>query len=226
LRASLAANLPTPLHEKVNNWGETEKTLSRIELDGLKPKVVYKQKNDGMWRKVRVDADNPEKSLLLDIRSIAPAGDDTTAFEVFVSLKTKVHYHQQNWQQGLKLWDATADAKVRIKLLMHCEATARFEKTGGLFPELVYRLRVVKAEVAYDDLEVTHVAGVGGELAKLIGDAARKAVHELKPALEEKLLAKAEKSVLKAADTKELRIGLEGVKRASEAQRESARRKK
>jgi hypothetical protein len=96
---------------------------------------------------------------------------------------------------------------------LRCEATARFEKTSSWLPELVYRLRVVNADVTYDDWKVTHVAGLGGELAEFLGDAAQKMVHELKPSLEEKLLAKAEASILKAADTKELRVGLGGVKR-------------
>jgi len=214
LRDSLAENLPTPLYEKVYNWNETEKTPSRITFDGFKPRMIYRQKNDGMWRKVRVEADNPGKHLVLDIRNVGARGDDTTTFDVFVALRARAHYHQQNWQQGLKLWDATADARVRIKLLMHCECTARFEKAGGSIPDLVYRLRVVKAEADYEDLEVTHIAGVGGELAKFLGEAARKAVRELKPSLEEKLLARAEASIVKAADTKELRVGLGGIKKS------------
>ena len=63
------------------------------------------------------------------------------------------------------------------------------------------------ADVGYDDFEVTHIAGVGGDLAKFLGDAARKAIREFKPSLEERLLTKAEARILKAGDTKEIRLG-------------------
>jgi hypothetical protein len=218
MRETLLRSLPDPLFEKSKHWGETEKGFSRFRFEGpdgrLRPRMVRTEKNDGHWRETRIEAVDPEKTLTFEIRNVAP-GDtsDTTRFDVNISLKTKVHYHHIHWEKGLKLWDATADARLRLKLLLHCEATARFEKTGGIIPDLVYRLRVTTADVSYDDFKVTHVAGVGGELAEFIGDAARKTVHELKPSLEEKLLSKAEAAIVKAADTKELRIGLQGIKK-------------
>src|SRR5262245_53735344 len=170
LRETMLRTLPTPLHEKVYNWGETEKTPSRIKWKGIKPKMVYTQKNDGTWKKLRIDAVDPAKNLSFAIKNIGSKGNDTTTFDVDVALLVSAHYHQMNWQQGSKLWDATADARVWVALRLQCEATARFEKTGSWIPDLVYRLRVVKADASYGNIEVTHLAGLGGDLAKGLGD--------------------------------------------------------
>ena len=80
--------------------------------------------------------------------------------------------------------------------------------TKGLIPDIVFRLRVTKAEVSYDNLVVEHIAGVGGSSARLIGEAARGALKACKPSLERDLLARVDAAIVKAADTRELRLGL------------------
>jgi hypothetical protein len=57
----------------------------------------------------------------------------------------------------------------------------------------------------YDHFVTEHIAGLGGDAAKLLGDALQKI---LRPALEKKLLPKASAAIVKAADTKELRVSL------------------
>jgi hypothetical protein len=211
MRGFVLTILPDPLYEKSTGWGDTDKAPSRIKWEGQglrsRPKLVYTDKNDGMWKRVRVTAEDPARHLNIEIKNVSPLGDDKTTFDVHVTLRAAVHYHQQNWQRGVKLWDATADARARLHLHLRCEATARFESKGRLIPELVYRLRVTHADVHYDEFELKHIAGVGGELAKLIGEAARKLEHGFKPSLEEKLLAKAQARIVRAGDTKEIRIG-------------------
>ena len=70
------------------------------------------------------------------------------------------------------------------------------------------RMRVKEAKLNYYDLTVEHTAGVGGDLAKTFGDVFHEAVKTLKPSLEQKLLSKANAAIVKAADTKEVRLGL------------------
>jgi hypothetical protein len=53
-----------------------------------------------------------------------------------------------------------------------------------------------------------HVAGVGGELAEWIGDAGHNLMKHIKPSIEHHLLEKANAAIVKAADTKEVRISL------------------
>ena len=73
---------------------------------------------------------------------------------------------------------------------------------------MVFRLHVVKAESGYENFRLEHVAGVGGEAARLIGDAVRKRVEKWHPSVERKLLAKADAALEKAGKQKEIRIGL------------------
>ncbi len=64
------------------------------------------------------------------------------------------------------------------------------------------------AYLGYDNLVVEHVAGVGGEAAKLIGDAVKKGLDQWHPSLERELLAKADAALVKAGDLKEVRVSL------------------
>jgi hypothetical protein len=91
---------------------------------------------------------------------------------------------------------------------LRCEIASKLEKKPDVFlPDVVFSFRVLKAEVSYDDLVLEHVAGVGGELAKLLGEAAVSGARQWKPSLERILLAKAEAAVLKAGKSKEVRLG-------------------
>jgi hypothetical protein len=58
---------------------------------------------------------------------------------------------------------------------------------------------------------VEHIAGVGGEAAKLLGDAARSSMKHWHPSFERRLIEKANEAVVKAGDTKEVRLGLTGL---------------
>jgi hypothetical protein len=49
---------------------------------------------------------------------------------------------------------------------------------------------------------------VGGETAKLLGDAAVDALRTFKPSLERNLVARANAAIVRAADTKEVRVNL------------------
>ena len=66
----------------------------------------------------------------------------------------------------------------------------------------------MKADVSHEDLVVEHLAGVGGSGAKLMGEALHSGLQQWRPSLERKLLEKANAAVVKAADTKEVRISL------------------
>ena len=73
---------------------------------------------------------------------------------------------------------------------------------------MTFRLRVLDAKLSYDDFKVEHTAGVGGELAETIGNAAHDTLKLIRPNLEKDLLAKANKAIIKAGDTKEIKVGL------------------
>ena len=55
---------------------------------------------------------------------------------------------------------------------------------------------------------VEHTAGIGGDAAKALGEAVVHTVKQVKPQLERDLLAKANAAIVKAGDTKEIRVAL------------------
>jgi hypothetical protein len=123
-------------------------------------------------------------------------------------LNVRVYHEQQVWTAGVRLYSGSAQARLRAGLVLNCELTTRTENGTKLLPDLVCRLRVVQAKVYYDNLVVEHIAGVGGDAARLLGQAVQRNVGHLQPSLERRLLERAEAAILKAGDTKEVRIGL------------------
>jgi hypothetical protein len=95
-----------------------------------------------------------------------------------------------------------------VKLTLHCEAITKVVPGGALLPDAVFRLRVLHSDFRYDNLVVEHTAGVGGEAAKLLGEALHGGLRRLKPSLERSLLARANAAVVKAGDTQEVRLSL------------------
>jgi hypothetical protein len=195
LRGYLVRSLPNPLYESSPGWGHTKKKLRG-------------EKKQGVWRKLRVWAENPADHLVFDIRDVSFPEPGRILFTAFIAFDARAELHQQRWEAGVKLFDGTVRARFRIKLTLHCEATTRLEATGLLLPDAVFRLRVVQSQLQYDNLVVEHIAGVGGEVAKIFGDVVKGSLHQWDPSLERDLLAKGEAAIVKAADTKEVRVSL------------------
>src|SRR5437763_16211552 len=73
LRGLLLQTLPQPLYEKENNWGHQEMVRRRHvagKLGDLHVEVTHEPKNDGVWKRLRVDAVNPADSLVFDLRDV------------------------------------------------------------------------------------------------------------------------------------------------------------
>src|SRR5207249_11767699 len=155
--------------------GMAKRRHVRGRLGGLHVEVTHEPKNDGVWKRLRVDALNPAESLVFDLRNVVSPAPGRITFQVFAALDAHVTYTHQRWESGLKLFDSTARAKARVKVTLDCEATTRLEN-GVLLPDLVIELKVTKADVKYDNLKFEHVAGVGGEAAQLIGELAHAAL--------------------------------------------------
>ena len=114
--------------------------------------------------------------------------------------------------RGIRLWSAGVRARLRVKAHLECENIIRLEeKPKSFLPDIVFRLRVTKAKVGYDDLVVEHIAGIGGTAAKVLGETFHDAMNQWRPSIERKLLERASAAIVKAADTKEVRIGLSGL---------------
>jgi hypothetical protein len=196
LRGYLVKNLPDPIYESWHDWGRQQKNLRG------------KLKNDGRWKHIKINVVTPADTLVFDIRNLQNPEPGRVTFTVALSFDARGEYDVQVWELGLRLRSSSIRARCRIHALLQCEATLRLEPGAAILPDAVFRLRVVQASVSYDNFVTEHIAGVGGDLADILGDAARHGLKKWHPSLEHDLLAKANASIEKAADTKEVRISL------------------
>ena len=210
LRGYVAARIPPVLLEDRHKWGHQKLTARGLEWKGHRalPRVQRSHKNQGVWRKLTLTAIHPNSTLVLQLRDARQAGPGRMTFTAFLALGVRAEYEQQNWRAGVRLFAGSIRARLRIRATLACEVTSRLEKTGGLLPEVVFRFRVLESDAGYDGFVVEHVNGVGGELAKVLGKAARDTLHQWKPSLERKLLARANAAILKSGDTKDIHLNL------------------
>jgi len=212
LRGILVRSLPDPLYEASPGWGNMKYVARGIEWHGqglnVHPEVQRSHKNDGTWQKVRFTADKPADTLVLDLRNVQFPEPSRLTFDIFLCFDAHADYTRQVWDSGRKVYDGSLRARLRIKLNLSCEVTTRLEPNGGLLPDAVFHLRLTKADLRYDNFVMEHVGGVGGELAKVIGDAFRGGLKQWYPTLERELLQKADAALVKAGDNREVRVNL------------------
>jgi hypothetical protein len=197
LRTFLLTAMPDPLFEDQRKWGKQKKG------------PLGKMRNDGRWWKVRVTGRNLRDTLFLDLRDVRKVAPGKKTFTVYLMFDATILLERQTWKLGARLYSGSTRARVRLKLSIDCEVETRFEKSKtALLPEAVFRLRVTDSRFSYDNLVVEHTAGVSGEAAKVLGDAVIGGMKRWKPSLERNLIAKANAAILKAGDTKEVKVGL------------------
>ena len=211
LRGFLVKSLPNPVYEDARHWG-MQKSVREVRWRGKGLHVHREEvdvlKNDGRWWKVRVTGERLADTLVLDLRDARQVEPGRMTFTAFISFDTHVDFDRQVWRSGTRTYSGGIRARLRVRLTLHCEATARLDAGGGILPDALFRLRVLRSESGYDNFVVEHIAGLGGEAAKLLGDAARGSLKQWRPSMERELLAKADAAIVKAGDTKEVRVSL------------------
>jgi len=211
VRGLLVEHIPPVLLEDNRHWGQQKLVTRGLEWKGKGqplPQTQKSYKNHGVWRRVKVTANNLRDTLVFELRDVQHAGPDSITFTVHVAFDARVEYEQQNWRSGVRTYSGSVRARLRLKAALFCAMTTRLDKKDKLIPDVVFRSRVLRADLGYENFVVEHVNGVGGELAKLIGNAAQDILHAFRPSLERKLLEKGNAAIVKAGDTKEVRLSL------------------
>jgi hypothetical protein len=210
LRTLLIEHAPTPLYDKKRNWGNTSGVANGVKWRGqglkVRPELMYANRNDGRWEHVTITSDALAQTLAVDLRNFRRPAVDRITFEVALVFPFRARYHRQLWESGIKLFDGETRARAVAIVVMTCESTLSFKPSGGLLPDLVVRARVTQAHFTYDGLVFEHVPGVGGEAAEILGKAVLDVLKKWKPSIERQMIDKLEAAVVKAADTKELRV--------------------
>jgi hypothetical protein len=208
LEPLLVEAMPRVLYQHEWNWGNQRPTPHAIHWRGLRPKVIRELRNDGTWRKIKVTAQNLEKTLDFRLGNLKKLDAERQTFQCFIAFRAGVFYDQQIWESGVRLHSGSTSAHLQIMAVLDLENTIRTEPGKSFIPDVVFRLRVTKATVWYKDLEFERVAGIGGDAAPVLGEALHDAINRWRPSLERDLLAKANAAIVKAADTKEVRLSL------------------
>jgi hypothetical protein len=211
LRSILLTFLPTPLYEDNKHWDKQKEAIRGVKWTGsgldVHPEVQRKLKNDGLWWRVKVTAPDVTDTLVFEIRDLQKPEPGKMNFTAFISFKTDIEYERQRWDAGHRLFSTSIRGRARVNLRLNCESVLLIEGKDKLIPDTMFRLHVKSSDFHYDNLVFEHVAGVGGEAAKIIGDIALANVHLWRPSLERRLLEKANAAIVKAGDTKEVRLG-------------------
>ena len=207
--------IPKTLHEKTENWDHQVMVPVGLKWSGIRPRVTKSLRNHGEWRKLIVETRDLPGTLELKVYDVKTINPEKQTFKVFLGFQMGVEYEQQNWESGARLWSGSVRARAHVKVDLECENTLRveFDKKTNL-PDFILRLKVTGAKLDYDTLVFEHVPGLGGDAAKLIGKAAHNAFKKWRPNMERDLLAKASDSIVKAADTREIRLSLGGLVKA------------
>jgi hypothetical protein len=211
LKPILVDALPATLYEKTDNWDHQVMVPVGIKWRGIRPRVTKSLRNHGEWKKLVISTQELPRTLDLKIYDAKSIDSQTQTFKVFLTFQMGVYYDQQNWESGLRLWSGSVRARAQVKLDMDCESTVRVEFDKNNLPDFILRLRVTGAKVHYDKMVVEHINGIGGDAAKLVGEAVHRCMNQWRPSIERDVLAKASAAIVKAADTREIRIGLGGL---------------
>jgi hypothetical protein len=211
VRDMVVRSLPDPVVSAEDNWNHTRLAMHKLSWrasDGTpRLKLEKSPKYHGHWKRVTVTAVDPAHTLQLALTDPVAAGPpDTVVFDACMLCPMKVRFEQQVWNNGLRVYSGETRARLTAALRLRCELTFRLEGKG-FFPEAVFRVRAVAAELNYTDLVVEHTAGIGGDGAKLVGELLVGTIRKVKPSLERDLLARANAAIVKHGDSKEVRLG-------------------
>lgn len=213
LRGLVKKHLPDPLVTTNLNWGHQKAvTVIRRHREGLRvwSEPVQELRNDGVWRRVTVRIPNPDKLALAVTELTHPADGKILVTVAHVAERVDIRLEQQVWRNGLRLYSGETRGHCKAALLLQAEVVTKTEfKKGSFLPDVSLTLKATKAELFYENLEIDHTAGVGGDLAEVLGDVLIRMAKAVKPDLEEELLAKANAAIVKAAGTRELNVALD-----------------
>ena len=215
VRDLLVIHLPDPVVESGHDWGRQKEftvglTWQRVGAVRARAEPRKGLRNDGHWERVRVQGINPRDTLDVGVRNVRTSEPGKTTFDALIGLNVRLTYEHQLWKAGVRLYGGETRARCRAAVLLKCELTSRTERRAGqILPDVLLRVRVTEAELFYQDLVCEHTAGVGGEAAEIIGETVHRLLKKFKPGVEQNLLDRANGAVVRAADTKELRLELD-----------------
>ena len=213
LKEIVVATLPPVLQqESSKNWGQQASVPS---MQGLK--MIRVMRNHGNWQRWRAFTGPLAHQLELAVNDLRVVDGERFKCKISLALPTTAEYEQQTWQNGLRVFSSSARARLRVKLSLALEASVKLDSKNEILPDVLIDFKVADAKVSYDNFVLENILGVGGDAARLAGEAGRVALKRWLPSVENHALEKGREAILKAGQNREFRINLAKLVKLPEA---------
>lgn len=210
VRPLVLASLPDPLVKSERDWGRQVVAPVGVKWRGVRPTVQKAVRNGGHWQRLTAVPIDPEQTFELAISDLSTPTPGKTAFTVRMALAVRGEHELQEWVGGVRVVSTTTRARCRVAVRLDCVCTSRVGVApGDLLPSAELALAVERAECSYSGFVCERVAGVGGKPAALAGEATRAFIRRVKPSLEGEILTKANVAVMRAIESRPVRVELD-----------------
>lgn len=214
LRGLMLDKLPDPLVKANDGWGsQKEFVVGAVMLRNPKkfaPEVPRQMFNDGLWRRVTIQARKPAETLGVGIPELVRPTLETARLALDVEMEIDFRVEHQLWKRGHELYSGETRGHCKAGLKMKAEVTTHLEaKQGAFLPEITLVIKVTDAKLFHDKIVIDHTAGLDGEDARKAGDFVLEVAKVVKPDLEKQLLDKANAAIMKAVGSKEIKVQLD-----------------
>jgi hypothetical protein len=186
-------SLPRQFEDK-KNWGKTTRIVNSFRFkndgDGLKLRKHTEEVKDGLWKQYRAEVVDPEHQLQIRVANIKQTDAGHSAFQVFLSARLRGEAQLEQWKDGLKLFNVSAQADSKVEVRLDCEMAWSW-KASGILGQFSVEPKVTGARIELVEFDLKKVSKIEGWAARELGENLKgiiaKKLHDEEPKLVEKL---------------------------------------
>lgn len=202
LSSMIRRNLPEDYVDD-RKWDRQKEVWDGLDVhrEGLRIKTKRKTKmvNAGTWTRYKIALVDPEENLEIDFHRLTPLGDGRIAFGVTVECPLDVFGRLSRWVRDVQVISLSANVDAACRLAL--EGTVRLRMNlVKLIPDISVEPHVDVAHVELTHYRVRRISQVGGDFAKLLGDALKQRVDEKLEDYNDKLVDKINQQIDKHHD--------------------------
>jgi hypothetical protein len=170
--------LPKEIEDK-SGWGQIVPLTEPVRFPNLPRAKVRKGDKEGyphgLWKKFKVRIPNPEKDLKIDVREFSKLDPKTLRVVVDTEAAVSGDGEVQNWQKGLPLGGASAqaDAVIGLHMVFDVGVTLVVKKFP---PDVIVEPKLAELQIDLKEFNLNRVANprtglaIEGETAKGFGN--------------------------------------------------------
>jgi hypothetical protein len=186
-------SLPRQFEDK-KHWGKTTKIIDGLRFkddgDGLKLRKHTAEVKDGVWKQYKAELIDPEHQLQIRVANIRQTDAGHSAFQVFLSARLRGEAQIEQWKDGIKLFNANAQADSQIEARLDCEIAWDW-KASGILGRFTIEPKVTGAQIELVEFDLKKVSKIEGWAARELGENFKgviaKKLHDEEPKLVDKL---------------------------------------